>query len=287
TYGTNISTTSSHGHARPDDSAIQAAVQAADALGMTVTINPFVEVDAAGGIGSVWRGSMNFSDPDDLATWFVNYESYMCEMGQLAETYGADRLFIGSELQGISLDGDATPYWESMIASVRSVYGGELSYAANYNWEYDHVPFWDDLDAIGIDAYFELASKAEASGLGNPSVQTLEEAWENILSGVQTYGSGQGLPVVFSEVGYTYWDGTTAHPWHWQTSTDEDYQEQLNAYQAVIHATDLQGSWLDEMTFWHWSMPGGEDSHYAITADSLPGTYIGGYVPEPASLVLM
>ncbi len=286
-FGTNITTTNTHGYERPTDAAIEAAIQQAKLLGMTVTLNPFLEVDASGGIGAVWRGNINFSDNDDLAAWFGSYDSYMYDMATMADANGVDRLMIGSELQGLSLDGDATSHWNSLISDIRAVYDGKLSYAANWNWEYNHVPFWSQLDEIGIEAYFELVSEGVASGEGNPSIETLASGWESVLSSLESYSIAQSRPIIFSEVGYTYLDKTTAHPWNWQTSSDPDYAEQLNAYKALIHATDLQGDWLKDMAFWHWDMIGADSSNYMIPYGSEPAEYVGGYVPEPGSVSLM
>lgn len=287
TFGTNITTTSSHGWERSTDAAIEAAVQEAKSLGMTVTLNPFVEVDASGGIGAVWRGNINFPDNDDLAAWFGSYNSYMYDMATMANANGVDRLMIGSELQSLSLDGDATSHWNSLISDIRAVYDGRLGYAANWNGEYNHVPFWGQLDEIGIDAYFELVSESAASGAGNPSVDTLVSGWESVLSSLESYSTAQSRPIIFSEVGYTYLDKTTAHPWNWHTSDDYDHQEQLNAYKAVVEATDLQGEWLKDIAFWHWDMIGAAGSNYMIPYGSEPAEYIDQYVPEPGSVSLM
>ncbi len=287
TFGTNIAITNTHGYERSSDAAIEAAIQQAKSLGMTVTLNPFVEVDAIGGIGAVWRGNVNFPDNDDLAAWFGSYDSYMYDMATLADANGVDRLMIGSELQGLSLDGDATSHWNSLIGDIRAVYDGKLSYAANWNWEYNHVPFWSQLDEIGIEAYFELVSEGAASGAGNPSLETLVSGWESVLSSLESYSIAQSRPIIFSEVGYTYLDKTTAYPWNWYTSDDSDYQEQLNAYKAVIQSTDLQGDWLKDIAFWHWDMIGATGSNYIILSDSEPAEYVGGYVPEPATTSLI
>lgn len=278
-FGPHIRTTSVNGYERPDDTALAAAIAKAKSLGMTVTLNPFVEVDAPGGIGSVWRGNIDFTNSTDLATWFGDYTTYLSEMAGLAQTHGVDRLMIGSELQKLSTKASAKSYWDTLIGNLRSQYSGKLSYAANWNWEYKNVKFnWASLDEIGIDAYFELATEAQAAGAGNPSVEALVDGWQGTLAELQSYAQAQGRPILFSEVGYTCYDKTTAHPWNWKTSNDLDYAEQLNAYQAILQATDQRKEWLREILFWHWDMPGASASTYSITADSEPARYVGQYV---------
>jgi hypothetical protein len=287
TFGTGIGSTSDHGYAVPDDTAIGAAIDRAQDLNMHVSLNPFVEVDAAGGIGSVWRGNIGFNDDTRLSTWFANYTSYMTDMANLAEQHGVDRFSVGSELQGLSLDSDATAHWDLLIADVRSVYSGELTYAANWNWEYENVPFWDALDTIGVDAYFELTSSSEAAGAGNPTVDQIVDAWLNELPDLESYSDSLSRDIWFSEIGYTEWDETTTQPWNWKTSDVSDPDEQLNAYKALLEATDMQGDWLDSLAFWHWGMPGAMDSSYAISPHSQTGAYMASYTPEPGTFVLL
>ena len=39
------------------------------------------------------------------------------------------------------------------------MYSGKLTFGANWYLEYEDVTFWDDLDYIGIQAYFPLTKK--------------------------------------------------------------------------------------------------------------------------------
>jgi hypothetical protein len=149
------------------------------------------------------------------------------------------------------------------------------------------VPFWDQLDEIGIDAYFALATSAQASGVGNPSVGTLVSNWATILSAVEAFASGAGKPVAFSEWGCVAKDLTTTAPWDWNPSATADAAEQLNAYQSLLEATDHDATWLRDIALWHWSMEGAAGSAFAIEPTSLPGQMLSGYVPEPATLALV
>ena len=64
-------------------------------------------------------------------------------------------------------------YFKQLIKDVRAVYAGKLTYAENWDC-YADVPFWSDLDYIGMDAYFPIAEGS------NPSEQELEEGWSNL-----------------------------------------------------------------------------------------------------------
>jgi hypothetical protein len=45
-----------------------------------------------------------------------------------------------------------------LIKKVRAVYSGKLTYAENWDC-IDKVLFWDQLDYIGVDAYFPISKK--------------------------------------------------------------------------------------------------------------------------------
>ena len=53
----------------------------------------------------------------------------------------------------------------------RAVYKGKLTYAANWDGEFEEVAFWDALDVIGVQAYFPLTEERV------PSVTKLTQAW--------------------------------------------------------------------------------------------------------------
>ena len=45
-------------------------------------------------------------------------------------------------------------FWKSLIAEIRTVYNGKLTYAANWHGDYDVVELWPHRDYIGVNAYF-------------------------------------------------------------------------------------------------------------------------------------
>jgi hypothetical protein len=93
-----------------------------------------------------------------------------------------------------------------LIAKTRAVYRGKLVYAANWD-EYNLVTFWNELDYIGIDAYFSLVPKA------TPSVSELVEAWKPHLTAIQTFQKQEKKPVLFTEFGYMPIDSCTYKSW--------------------------------------------------------------------------
>lgn len=103
--------------------------------------------------------------------------------------------------------------WRRILAEVRGVYSGALTYAANFD-QYKQVGFWDALDVIGINAYFPLRESLGSAPVGELEA-TFVESWRTVLAGIDEVRADQnpGAPVVFTELGYTSWRGSTIQPW--------------------------------------------------------------------------
>lgn len=103
--------------------------------------------------------------------------------------------------------------WRRVIQEVRGVYSGALTYAANFD-QYAQVGFWDALDAIGVNAYFPLRGTLDSSRVEQLE-PTFVESWRRILGGIDEVRAEQkpGAPVIFTELGYTRWRGSTIQPW--------------------------------------------------------------------------
>ena len=103
--------------------------------------------------------------------------------------------------------------WEAMIDKVRVAYGGQLTYAANFD-NYMDLAFWPSLDVMGINAYFPLRSPTEPA-----TAEVLEAGWQGVFEDLEATQDEFGvadMPVVFTELGYTRREGGTTAPWAWQ-----------------------------------------------------------------------
>lgn len=103
--------------------------------------------------------------------------------------------------------------WRGLITEVRDRYDGQLTYAANFD-SYQDVAFWPELDVMGINAYFKLRDPTQ-----DASLETLVAGWSGVFDEIesnQKLMDVSGMPVVFTELGYTRRSGTTTAPWAWQ-----------------------------------------------------------------------
>jgi len=189
------------------------------------------------GSGFSWRGDITFDDPVRVARFFGDYEAWIVSVAKACDH--ADALVVGTELDGL-LTYEAE--WRHIIASVRTVFSGQLTYAANWD-HYQDVPFWDALDAIGIQAYFPLVDA------GQPvNAQTLGAGWDRVLADVNTLSAATGKPVVFTELGYDTSEDTATRPWASGRGHPERQTLALTAALAAIARDDaVSGAFL-----WKW-----------------------------------
>ena len=105
-------------------------------------------------------------------------------------------------------------HWRQLIQTTRQDYGGKLTYAANFD-QYQSVGFWDDLDLIGVNAYFPLRSQIQFQSRRQLQRQ-LASGWHQVLDNLDTFRQEQSIPdkpVIFTELGYTRWEQNTLAPW--------------------------------------------------------------------------
>jgi len=106
-------------------------------------------------------------------------------------------------------------HWRELIAEVRGIYHGPVGYAANFD-QYREVGFWDALDVMGINAYFQLRRHLIPDAAPEDLAPLLAEGWRRVLEGIQTFRQTQGLgdqPVMFTELGFTHRANSTIEPW--------------------------------------------------------------------------
>jgi hypothetical protein len=110
----------------------------------------------------------------------------------------------------------------------------------------EDVLFWDQLDIIGINAFYPLADEPGASY--DEYVRGATRAME----GVRDVALNHAMPVAFVEVGYTTRTDAAIEPWLWpddMTGVVVDEAEQARALSATFHAF-LAEPWF--AGFWVW-----------------------------------
>lgn len=220
------------------EAGVVATVQYAHELGMNVMLKPHVWVRGQG-----WAGEFEMKNEADWKEWEQNYRDYIISYAQVADSLNVELFCIGTEYR---LAVRQRPeFWHGLIKEVKGIYDGKLTYAANWD-NYQNVGFWDDLDYIGVDSYFDISENK------TPSVAHLTEKWGPVKGDLQSFANGKGKPILFTEFGYKSVDFTADG--HWKYNRDErvlNLQAQANAYQAVFK-TFWNEPWFAGGFLWKW-----------------------------------
>lgn len=105
-------------------------------------------------------------------------------------------------------------HWRRLIQRLREVYRGRLGYAANFD-QYQTVAFWPELDVMGINAYFPLRTHLQEERDTAALEPMLQRGWQQAMDDIAAFRRQQGLdlPVIFTEMGYTFRANSTVQPW--------------------------------------------------------------------------
>ena len=221
------------------DSGLTETARMARAKGIRTLLKPHLWLrDRSDG---QWVGSIAMKNEADWAAWFARYEEFIVHYARLAERLGMEGFSVGTELEGTS---GRTGDWRRIIAAVRAVYHGRLTYAANWS-EFERIEFWDDLDWIGVQAYFPLTDKAEAS------VDELVAGWAPHVARIEAVQKRFARPVLLTEIGYKAADRATVEPWIWTTTDRYNPDEQARAYEAAFRVF-WNEPWCAGMYWWKW-----------------------------------
>ncbi len=245
------------------DSVEHAIIEAQD-QGLSVFLKP--QINALNPSLSFYTGNeySNLTDPDaiisDPAAFFAGYKAYILERAALAEKYNVPLLSIGNEMLSAT-KAEYTSYWTDLIASVREVYSGKLTYSAFTEMVYlphdevNNIQFWDKLDYVGVDVYPDFPT-----GTATPTVAQLDAEWsaQGWMHYLETIASKTGKELIFTETGAgsyagaanrsTYTDALIGGP-----GTQRDDVTQANWYQSFIDTWNgtVSPDWLAGSFFWN------------------------------------
>jgi hypothetical protein len=219
-----------------DDGLVETAAWA-HALGIKTLLKPHLWVRHGD-----WPGDISMATDDAWKDWFASYEAFILHYARLAEANGFEGLAVGTEIGKTTA---RTADWQRIIARVREVYHGKLTYCANWNEEAERLGFWDDLDFIGVQAYYPLAT------VSRPSKKDIEAAWAPVVKRLEELAKRTGKPLVFTEVGFKSHEGSLKEPWRWETNGAVDFDLQRDAYTAMFETFWLK-PWFGGLFVWKW-----------------------------------
>lgn len=219
-----------------DESVIHAALTA-HRRGMIVMVKPHVWV------GGSWPGEIEMTSEHDWDRFFSFYLDWILHYALLAEMYDMEILCAGVELSRATPGNDQR--WRELFERVRRVYGGALTYAANWGGEFESVAFWDALDFVGVNCYYPLSEEASAGD------EALFAGASRALDIIADVGRCHRRPVLITEVGFTSSPAPWVQPHERARGVPVDEQAQARCYEAFFEA--LQGrEEISGLYWWKW-----------------------------------
>jgi len=199
-------------------------------------------------MNSGWRANIKLASKDEWDVWFESYRKVMVHYAQLAQATGVELFCIGTELRTSVLQ--QPEKWCDLIAEIKTIYDGKLTYAANWDGDYNDVLFWEELDFIGIQAYFPLTE------VQNPDLETIKAGWDRHISVLEGLSGRYKKPVLFTEVGYKSEASATIRPWEWSSAASVLFKKKSHETQSLAYEALFQKLWHKEwfagMYIWQW-----------------------------------
>lgn len=183
---------------------------------------------------------------DSEENWKIledSYEDFIISYAKVAEELKAQVFCIGTELEEFVMN--RPQYWKGLIQKVKKVYTGKLTYAANWD-EFKRVSFWNELDFIGVDAYFPLSDKK------TPTIADFEAGWKPHKIQIKQIQEKYKKPILFTEFGYRSVDYTGKEPWDSnKVEGNINLEAQKNATQAIYNQF-WKEDWFAGGFLWKW-----------------------------------
>ncbi|HEX5761268.1 MAG TPA: hypothetical protein VF121_18940 [Thermoanaerobaculia bacterium] len=208
-------------HDRPGgetDVGLVHAARRSRARGLSVLWKPHIWVSRES-----WPGEIEMQSEADWARWWRGYRRYVLHHAFLARWAEADLFAVGVELTRTL---GRTEDWRRLIADVRRLYPGPLTYAGNWDGDLERAPFWDRLDLLGVDGYYPLAASPAAT------TAELSVGAARVRERLAAAAAKHGKPVLLTEVGFAARRGAWIEP-HVEGG-ELSLEDQARAYEALF-----------------------------------------------------
>jgi hypothetical protein len=177
-----------------------------------------------------WTGDIDFQKEEDWIQWEKSYSVYINAMLDIAVKNKVEMFCFGTELKIVSIKREK--YMKELIKSIRAKYKGKLTYSANWD-DYSSVPFWEELDFIGISAYFPLTD------MKTPTPNTLDLKWKKVVKDLGGFSKKKGKKILFTEYGYLTTDHCAWKTWEVEAKVNtlnENQEAQSISFNALYKA---------------------------------------------------
>ena len=193
----------------------------------------------------IWRGEytghLKMETEEDWKKLEQSHREYVMYYAQLAQKKNIGIFCLGTELD--SFVRERPDYWQALIKEIRSIYKGKLTYAGNWD-TYHEVPFLDQLDFIGVDAYFPVSNEQ------TPTVQSIDKGWKKWKLEMGTLSRKRNKPILLTEYGYTSADYAGREPWKSATDSLQVNEKAQKMLLEGLYRNLWQEDWLAGGFLW-------------------------------------
>lgn len=258
-------------------------------LGYDVRIYPMLFVDEE---DQPWRGHITPKDDSGVDSFFKEYSKFIEHYAGASNSKGEklaqyiDSIVVGTEMKGMTGyaneqgDHPAVQKFADLAGNVHEIakangHDVKVLYAANHDeFSYSYMnTLWksNNIDEIGIDAYFKLAKKG-----AQVDTNTVKQGWEKVDKMINEWYLKNGLdkPIVATEFGCASTKDALNKPWEWDNLKAEISNEAMRAYYEGTAAfakdsANKPGVHFSEWDAWTWDARGNEfSSHPELYGDA-------------------
>jgi hypothetical protein len=182
--------------------------------GLQVILKPMVNVR-----NGTWRAYIDFIDNDvpheaHWSDWFASYTEYQTHYAKIARETGVSMFIAGCEMV---LSERREAEWRQLIADVRSLYRGPITYNTD-KYQEDRLTWWDACDVISSSGYYPCGD------------------WDRQLTRIETVTRKYGKPFFFAEAGCPAIAGAASVPNNWALQGEYDPDAQDRFYKCMFEA---------------------------------------------------
>jgi hypothetical protein len=262
------------------DDEIRHAIDLARDNGLRVILKPVVNCD-----DQVWRAWIRFYRPvtdeeraqgitgefdpwgeeprrrdgyvKDMAkweTWWQNFGGFLIHYAHIAAEKEVEAVCLGCEMNSTE---EFEARWRDLIARVRDVYGGQITYDVNHGRERE-VAWWDAVDFISTSAYYAVPPPqgvaVEEAILKTTSKSDIVAELERVKDELTAVSAKWQKPILFIETGVTNVRGCARYPWshpYAEIESPLDETEQANYYEAMFEVF-WEEPWFMGFAWWDW-----------------------------------
>lgn len=212
-------------------------IDSAKAEGLKVMLKPQIWMMSS------FTGDFMLETDSDWKQFETSYKEFILEFAVIANTKNVELFCIGTEFKQFVLH--RPKFWFDLINDVKQVYKGQLTYAANWDC-YDKIPFWKELDYVGIDAYFPISDDRNARK--EDFIQRFNELSIELSGFLKKNGLKQ---LLFTEYGWRSSREFLNDPWNSDRSSEIDLKVQEELYEAFFQ-TIWKQDWFKGGFVWKW-----------------------------------